>query len=407
MELKTKYQYTYFLYPFMIKENRYSKYILKLLKNQSIKYKIFEKEKNIDIYNYFIPKIRNYMFSSFTFNKTKINKLNELALDTKAAIISKMPCAIFEYNLPKDIQGTTEQENGIFFKIQNIEIICFNTGVCFLSIKTNVENTEKFTDILNFNYKFRSINEETLNNYDNIRIQTDLFSDVKELKTFISEIAGSNQFERKNLDINQEKFFTYSYTCIDQSNWNVEEDFNNLKSIYTKYVKILPNDNNILFNTDQTKIMGNWNYAKLGLTKVGVTLFASNIEINNYTVFPHEFENQYLYTYILALYVKIYIKTINADLKHGINVTKARKKFIEFTKNIWIQEITEEDIGTQFYNNLKSVLELDDLYLETKNRYDILYKELNIEKNTKINKIIVIILLASLIINILNFIALI
>ena len=47
------------------------------------------------------------------------------------------------------------------------------------------------------------------------------------------------------------------------------------------------------------------------------------------------------------------------------------------------------------------------MYEETKNKYDILYKELNIEKNRKSTIIIAIILVASLIFNVLNFIVLI
>ena len=35
MELKTKYQYTYFIYPYVIKENRYLKYLLRLLKDKN------------------------------------------------------------------------------------------------------------------------------------------------------------------------------------------------------------------------------------------------------------------------------------------------------------------------------------------------------------------------------------
>ena len=124
MELKTKYQYTYFLHPFMVKENRYAKYILKLLKNPKCKLRIFQKEKDIDIYSYFIPKIRNYMFSTFTFSKAKIKKFEELSIDTKAAVLSKMPCVMFEYNYKNDVQGKTEEQSGIFFKIQKIEIIC-------------------------------------------------------------------------------------------------------------------------------------------------------------------------------------------------------------------------------------------------------------------------------------------
>lgn len=407
MELKTKYQYTNFLYPFMVKENRYLKYMLKLLKNPYCKLKIFQKEKDIGIYTYFVPKIRNYMFSTFTFNKSKIKKFEELSVDTKAAVLAKMPCVMFEYNFSKDIQGKAEGNEGIFFTIQKIEIICFNTGICFLNIKTNIENSEKFSDILNFNYKFRSITaEEDFSNYDNIKIQTDIFDDVKILKSFIKDITGQNQLEIKNINVDTETFFTYSYACIDQENWSKEEDFNNIKSVYTKYVKILPNDNTTLFNPQETKIMSNWSYAKLGITKAGTTLFASSAEINNYTVLPHEYENQYLYTYVLTLYMKIYMKLINLELKQGLNVKKARKKFIDFTKNLWIQEITIDDIGTLYYHNLRHVLELDNLYLEAKNKYDVLYKEMNIEKNTNANRIIIAILVASLILSILNFMAL-
>ena len=152
--------------------------------------------------------------------------------------------------------------------------------------------------------------------------------------------------------------------------------------------------------------MSSWNYAKLGITKSGITLFASSAEINNYTVLPHEYENQYLYTYVLTLYMKIYMKLINLELKQSLNVKKARKKFIDFTKNLWIQEITMDDIGTLYYHNLRSVLELDNLYLEAKNKYDVLYKEMNIEKNTNANRLIIVILLSSLMLSILNFMAL-
>ena len=407
MELKTKYQYTNFLYPYMVKENRYIKYIQKLLKNPYCKLKIFQKEKDIGIYTYFEPKIRNYMFSTFTFNKAKIKKFEELSVDTKAAVLAKMPCVMFEYIFPKDIQGKAEGSDGIFFTIQKIEIICFNTGICFLNIKTNIEDSEKFSDILNFNYKFRSLTvEDGLENCDNIKIQTDIFDDVKILKAFIKDLTGQNELELRNINIDAEKFFTYSYSCIDQENWAKEEDFNNIKSVYIKYVKILPNDNTTLFNSQETKIMSNWSYAKLGITKAGITLFASSAEINNYTVLPHEYENQYLYTYVLSLYMKIHIKLINLELRQGLNIKKARKKFIEFTKNLWIQEITNDDIGTLYYHNLRNVLELDNLYLEAKNKYDVLYKEMNIEKNTNANRIIIAVLVTSLILSILNFMAL-
>ena len=46
MELKTKYQYTYFIYPYVIKESRYLKYLLRLLKDKNCKLRTFKKDKD-------------------------------------------------------------------------------------------------------------------------------------------------------------------------------------------------------------------------------------------------------------------------------------------------------------------------------------------------------------------------
>ena len=139
MELKTKYQYTYFIYPYVIKENKFTKYLLKLLKDKNCELKMFKKENDLSLYSYFSHRARNYMFNSFNYSKTRLARLNDLPLETKAAILAQNPCTIFEYNIKKDIQGKTAERSGIFFKIPKIEIICFNTGICFLCIKTNLQ----------------------------------------------------------------------------------------------------------------------------------------------------------------------------------------------------------------------------------------------------------------------------
>ena len=403
MELKTKYQYTYFIYPYVIKESKYTKYLLKLLKDENCKLRIFRKDKDLDIYSYFSHRARNYMFSSFNLSKTRLAKLEELPLDTKAAILSKNACNIFEYTIKKDIQGKTEEKNGIFFKIPKMEIICFNTGICFLCIKTNIEESNKFSDVLNFNYKFRDINQEffNMNSYDNIRVQTDCFEDVKYFKEFIESLTGTN-VESMKLDIDTERFLTFSYVCIDQENWNSTNEFDKIRNSYMKFLNILPSDNSINYSKEDMKVISKWKYAKLGITKQGVTLFSSSCDINNYTVFPQEFQEQYLYTYILAMYTKIYLKKINLEFRQGTKIKKTRKEFIKFTQDLWINEVTSEDTGSIFYQYLKEVLELNAIYFDTKNKFDILYKELNIERNTKINIAIAILLVATLIINALS-----
>jgi hypothetical protein len=407
MELKIKYQYTNFIYPYVIEESKYSKYLLRFLKDKKYNLKIFQKDKNYDLYKFFSPRVRESMFCSFDFNKAKLHTLNELDVETRAALLAKNECTMFEYNVNEDIQGKTGYKNGIFFKIQKIEIICFNTGICFLCIKTNIEDSEEFSDLLNFNYKFRDINQEfnNLDGYDNIRIQTNSFADIKKFREFIKDITGVNKKTRK-LDIDTDRFLTYSYACIDQQAWNNEAGFENVTSAFNKYINIQPHDSSINLESNAVKVIQKSKYAKIGISKQGMNILASTADINNYTVLPQEYEEQYLYMYILALYKKIYLKKLSLEFKENPTINKNRKRFIQFTKNLWIQEVTSDDTGALVYNNLKDVLELDSIYYDTRNKYDILYKEFNIEKDRKTNKFIAVIICITLIFNIFNFIML-
>ncbi len=404
MELKNRYQYTYFIHTYIINQNRYSKYIGKLLKDERFNLRIFQKEKDLELYTYFLPRVRNFLFKTFDLNKTKMDKLDSLPFETKVAILSEYPCLTFEYDLKKDIQGKTVDENSIFFRIQKIGIICFNTGICFLYLKTNVES-DKFEDILNFNYKFRDINQEygNLKNYENIKVQADCFEDIKEIKEFISEITGPN-FDALKLNLDVERFYTFTYQCIEQSAWNSTTNFDSIKNDFLKYINILPNDKGInIDENDSIKIMSKEKFSKVGISKLSVNLFSSNVDINNYTVLPHEYENQYFYTYILSLYLKVYLKKLDYEFKKQKNLDKVRKDFVDFTKGIWIQEITSEDFGSLIYQNIREVIELEHLYNNVKNKYDILYRELKVEKTENISIFIAFILVITLIFNILNW----
>ena len=144
----------------------------------------------------------------------------------------------------------------------------------------------------------------------------------------------------------------------------------------------------------------------MALSKQGVMLFSSSADMNNYTILPDEYEKQYLYTYILNLYKKIELKKIEQEFKDPKKVKKARNKFVEFTRNMWIQEITEDETGTMLNHKIQEALETEKIFAQVKNKYDILYKDLNIEKNKFATIAISVVLVASLIFNILNFIML-
>jgi len=402
MELKTKYQYSNFIYPYIIEKAKYSNYILKLLKDKKCKIKFFEKEKDYSIYSYFLPVIRKFMFNDFEFTKTKIEKFECLEPQTQAAILSKYSSIIFDYDLGENAQAKIGDETGIFFNIRKIEIICFNTGICFLCIKTNLENTESFSDVLDFNYKFKNIISDS-KQYDKIKIQTDKFKNSKEIDEIIKKITVD---KKENLNLEQNKMLVYSYTCIDQENWHNEDEFAGIENEFLKYVNVLEStyksnlDKNIKLGTiDKLK------YSKMGFTKTSTALLTSNVETENYTKLPFKYENEYLYTYIFCLYQKIYLKKILEESKNNKKVD-LRKEFINFTKKIWIQEITENDSGSEIYKIWQEILESEKLFEEAKNKFDILYKEANLEKNNKINKVILGALIVSLIMNIVNFIIL-
>lgn len=407
MELKTNYQYTYFIHPFIINEGKYKEYIIKLLKDKNCKLKIFEKEKDFKMYKYFLPSVRELLFSSYSYGNAKLNEMEKLPLETRAAILNNCPCNIFEYNLNTDIQAKMEDEEGIYFSIRKVDIICFKTGVCFLCIKTSIEDVKEFSDVLNFNYKFKNIYSQAsdLANFDNIHIQTDDFSNMETFGDFIKNIT-CNSNNISNININTESFLTYSYICVDQENWNNVDGFKSLENDFVKYVNNLSADNSINFENNETNTFSKWKYAKIGLTKSSVGLFASSAEINNYTVLPDEFESQYFYTYIINLYKKIYLKKLEAEARKINNIKKIRNKFIKFTNQLWIREITDDEIGTELNNKLHEIFELDALYQEIKNKYDLLYKELNVRKNIKFTICMIIVLAVSIVLNVYNFILL-
>ena len=402
MEIKTKYQYTYFIYPYVVNEKKFDKYILQLLHNKNCELKIFEQSKNFDLYTYFLPKIRNYMFWSFDFNKSKIKQLEQFDDNMKAALLSKYPCVIFEYKMKKDIQGKSNSD-GIFFNIRKIEIICFNTGICFLNIKTTLDEQSTLENLCNFNYKFRDINSSVnkLKDFENIKIQTDAFKDIKGISQLIKEIAGNNT-EAKDLNLDVDRFITYSYACIGQEDWNESVDEKLIEKEFCKYANVCPADYNLDFNIEQICRFEQSKYIKFAFNNVSTVLLTSDINTDNYTKLPHAYETQYLYNYIYELHKKIYLNKIDKEFKGNNNFSNIKEKFVEFVQNVWIEETTNDNTGNELCKYWKKALNTDKLFIKVKQKYDVTYKNANIEKTEKSNKWIVIVLIILAIINIIN-----
>lgn len=401
MELKTNYQYTYFIYPFAIKEENYKKYVSNLMRNKNYQIKFFDSFKDVELFKYFVPSVKEKIFQDFSFNKDKINKFYKLSINQRTQILEKQNCLIFEYVLENEMQGKIEEKDGIFFNIPKIELICFNTGVCFLAFKTHLQETNNFEDILNFNYKFENINLENknINRIDKIKIQTNAFSNMNKISEIIEDITGK-KIENSKLDMDENVFLVYTYACLEANYWNNENDFENIENEFIKLAEVKPNDVNINVDYDKLSVLANSSYLKMRINDKCVSTICSAKDIDNYTKFPEIYENQYLYTYIIALHQKYYLKKLNIELKNKPSL--ALKKFINFTNNIWISEITTDSFGQKLYKRCKEKLNTEEIFNEVKSKYDIFYKKLNIEKHKTINKLIVILLIICLILGLGN-----
>lgn len=406
MELKIREEYSYFIHTFIIKENKYVKYINKLLRDERFDLKIFNEEIDKDLYLHFLPKMRSFLFKGFDFDEEKLVKFKKLPLDTKAALLAEFPCITFEYNMEEEIQGKVETENDIFFKVHKVQLIMFNTGIGFLCIKTTMENSKKFSDLLDFNNKLRNVKDKSNDNekLEEINVQASSLGDMVALKDFVKDITGPDlDALKKALDI--EQFYTYSFACVSKPQDDLTWNFEDTKGEFKKFINVFPSKYNYdLIQNKDIEIMQLGKYSKIGISKLGMKLLCSDEDMENYTLVPYDFERKYFYTYILMLYFRVYLKKIDYEFKNSNNIVKVRKKFVYFTKNLKIQEITTEDMGSDIYNNVKKALEIEDIYADVKNKYDILYKESKLDRNEKVYTRIIGILAITLLFNLFNII---
>lgn len=392
MELKTKYQYTYFIYPYLIEEKNYKKYLYKLLKNKNCKLKMFDNLKDTKIDSYFLPEIKNKMFWTLNISQQGLRDYTTMDLKMRAALLSKKYCNVFEYVLDKDIPGKIGENNGIFFDINKVEIICFNTGVCFVLMKTVLDEGASFADILNFNYKFRDIQSKVKHTkeYENIKIQTKKFDNMQKFSDFLTQLTGKNVMASKiNLDTN--RLITYSYTCLDHTAWNENTDILSLEKEFEKYRSVKPANEQVNDITYQKDCIYKEKYLYYGFSNNATVLLTSDNNIQNYTELLFEYENSQLYHFIYYLHQKIYLNKLNYEIKQAKNFENMKSKFINFAKNDWIYEITNNINGVILDQYFRKEQLLDDTFMRLKSKYDLLYKEYEVSKINKRNNWMIVI----------------
>ncbi|MBF0990106.1 MAG: hypothetical protein HXK70_05075 [Clostridiales bacterium] len=392
-EEKFKYQYTYHILPY-IYEGRYDEYLTRLLKDTNIIEYRYDKIKNLEIFSYFKKDILESMFYEFPYKETE-----KISIQKKVNKLLKYESVTFEYDIiDKEknkismndivrVAGNEEYYNNeknrgnIKFDIEDLKIIVFKSGIAFIILKTVLINTRYISDVMDFNYRFKSIlsKRDIIKKLDNIEIC--LFGDevngFEKLKQIILNYVGKNK-NNKLLE-NNEEFYTFSYLCMDNIYINEESNKNILKNIYLKYSRILQSSYDTEGLDEETIVSKNMTEIKdtnIGITKISSMLLCSGIDPFNFTVLPRDYETKMLYTYIITLYQKLFLVMINKELTSENNKKQklGRIKFNDFISKMWYNEITLSEKGSIYYEYLKKILEINKTFDETQLKYKLIFR---------------------------------
>ena len=392
-EEKFKYQYTYHILPY-IYEGRYDEYLIRLLKDTNIIEYRYDKIKNLEIFSYFKKDILESMFYEFPYKETE-----KISIQKKVNKLLKYESVTFEYDIiDKEknkismndivrVAGNEEYNNNeknrgnIKFDIEDFKIIVFKSGIAFIILKTVLINTRYISDVMDFNYRFKSIlsKRDIIKRLDNIEICLlgDEVNGFEKLKQIILNYVGKNK-NNKILE-NNEEFYTFSYLCMDNIYINEENNKNILKNIYLKYSRILQSSYDTEGLDEETIVSKNMTEIKdtnIGITKISSMLLCSGIDPFNFTVLPRDYETKMLYTYIITLYQKLFLVMISKELTSENNKKQklGRIKFNDFISKMWYNEITLSEKGSIYYEYLKKILEINKTFDETQLKYKLIFR---------------------------------
>lgn len=379
LELKTKYHYTYFIYPFVVEEKNYKKFITKAVVNDKWKIKLYKKDEDIEADSHFLSLAKSIMFPTLAWSEKKFAKFESLSLNSKAKILADLPSASFEYKLDNFSKGRVGlEERAVFFEITKMKLMCFKDGICFLMLKAEIDTKDyaQFSELLNLNYKFRNISPKYnhLKNYDYIKIQTSKFDTIEDIRDFIKEVCDEYE-DLSNQDVYSNRLFVYSYACLDESEWNNTKDFEMIRDEFLKYQYVLAGDYRSEFvrKLELNNTYSRWKYSIYGFAKTAGVVFSSAIDHFNFTKLPFYYENVYMYIMLYALYQRLLYIIVLKEL--GNNKRNIHRKIQKITNMTALGQVTNAEHGMNLWQNWSRVFGLNEMYDFTMGQYAIYRKK--------------------------------
>lgn len=407
MEIKAKYQYTHFIYPFVLEENKKISFITSMLKQEKTwDLKLHQQKQDDELYKFFLPYMRKFLFPTLFWSKEYVKQYKAMSNLKKSHILKKLSCTTFEYNLSNIKTGDflDNKYDSINFDITSIKLICFEQGICFLDIKTKIEEGDELIDfnkILDFNHYFRNLTPRSASDLgDPSKLKGKNIDDIQNIVKFITSVIKG--YETTDLDkIYYDKMFTYSYVCID--GWNKESDFSKLENDFYKFQYVIDSKNTALFNKDCETLKrdrySRWQYSMFGFSRESGVVFVSDKDKYNITKMPYNFEKTYLYMLFLAFYQRISLINFSQDLikKDKTMVQKLKKNFTNFTHFSWFGQITNSEHGMDIWKRWQTAFELPELFEEVQKEYIEYYDFVVASGQDKINVLLIMLYTVSVI----------
>lgn len=399
MPLKAKYQYTHFIYPFVVEEKKYYSFINSIITQDKVwTIKLHEQKNDNDLYNFFLPYMKRFLFPTLVWNNADIKDYKNMNIYKRSLVTSKMTCVTFDYNLSNIKTGSVKGRHygTIDFDISKIKLICFAPGICFLDIKAEIDEEEDLIDfkkVLDFNFNFRNLTPRAIENlFDKKSIRGKKIDKIENISIFIKSVISG--FETHDIQkVYYDKMFTYSYVCVDS--WDKQSDFEKLKNDFYKFQYVLDSKSTAVFNEECDKLDDNtysrWQYSIFGFSRESGVVFVSDKEKYNITKMPYNFENAYLYMLLLGLYQRMSLINFSQDLmKNDKTMAKELKKeFTRFTHLSWFSQVTNSEHGMDIWRKWQKAFGLQELYDEVHKEYVEYYDFVNVTSQDRINVLLV------------------
>jgi hypothetical protein len=407
MNLKTVWHYSYFVHPFLIKGNRYKGFIGKLMNDDHWKIDLQGDRIDVNTHSYFLPYVKKFLFPTLFWTREYREEFECMSASRRLDIVTKLPCISFDYFIDtKDRDNYKFSKETLDVEITRVQLICFETGISFLILKTTLEKEDGVCsdDILNFNYKFRTINPRYLKKKktEGLAIKNAGFTGLEDLAGFIGQLLyGFEDVARENIYF--DRLFTYSYMCLDETEWNEERPFSEIINEFYKFQYILPSDYGSTFDEHYKDVKGNtyvrWKYSIYGFSRESGVVMSSNRELFNVTKLPQYYETIYFYIFLLAFYQRISLILFSEELMGSdtAGVDELKERFTRFTHFSWFSQITNSENGTDVWKKWQKAFDLPAQYEEVQKEYSEFYEYKVAKGQERINVLLIVIYVISVV----------